>query len=601
MANFSGHISSQRYERGFKQLATTADSKVQWDEMEDRELVKYAQAGEREAFGELVRRHRSKVYGYARAITRESYLAEDVVQDALIRAFMHLGKLVDVERFLPWVHRIVRNQAYTRLRGNSAVKEQTFTELEGVGRADGTGGSHNWGNLDSILGRLHRSANEASAGSSVPEERILQQETLRVLTGIIQCLKPRERLIFESHFFDQLSPQEIANLFQLSSANVYQIISRSRKKVIQEKIRITVDSYIKTRRDLGIMKKKILPYEGSLKETKTWTSAADATYKMLQFTDRKLSLPMVMGLTGHAFRINIIPNNVHIAGPTAYFFGEALSRGLHNIGFHSKFVDGMSDGIGPNTNLLDPALMEKGAMSKRSIHQELPRALDLIHSSLDRGYPVLAWDIFFPEFGTLYGYDDETRTLYAEECGRVNTLPYENLGRSVMEDLFVLIIEGSVDITLRQQLRLALETAVEQYEGKESVVPTAVKGIAAYDAWLESLQGRQIEPNGHAYNIEVLRDARYYAAEFFKELITAWPQENGEEPELTGLFEEANMLYAGMCERFNVLHQMFPFPVGGEPNLEDQSTKAITLVQDIKALEIKAVAKLKEIYAKLTK
>ena len=40
---------------------------------------------------------------------------------------------------------------------------------------------------------------------------------------------------FRISFFDQLSPQEIADLFQLSSANVYQIISRSRKKVIQEK------------------------------------------------------------------------------------------------------------------------------------------------------------------------------------------------------------------------------------------------------------------------------------------------------------------------------------------------------------------------------
>ena len=99
-------------------------NKFQWDEMEDRDLVKYAQAGEHEAFGELVRRHRSKVYGYARTITRESYLAEDIVQEALIRAFMHLGKLVDVQRFLPWVHRIVRNQAYTRLKGSSARREQ---------------------------------------------------------------------------------------------------------------------------------------------------------------------------------------------------------------------------------------------------------------------------------------------------------------------------------------------------------------------------------------------------------------------------------------------------------------------------------------------
>ncbi|MGG3279408.1 RNA polymerase sigma factor [Paenibacillus solani] len=576
--------------------------KFQWDEMEDRDLVKYAQGGEREAFGELVRRHRSKVYGYARTITRESYLAEDIVQEALMRAFMHLGKLVDVQRFLPWVHRIVRNHAYTRLKGNSARREQTFTELEGIARLDDPGADlGKWNNLDSILGRLNHSACEAVADINAPEERIVQQETLRVLTDIIKCLNPRERLVFESHFFDQLSPQEIAELFQLSSANVYQIISRSRKKVVQEKIRVTVDSYIKTRRDLGIMKKKILPYEESRRESRTWTSAADATYKMLQFTDRSLSLSMVMGLTGHAFRINIIPNDVHIAGPTAFYFGEVLSRGLHNLGFTCKYVDGMSDGIGPNANLLDSTALDKGAMNKRSIHQELPRALDLIHASLDRGYPVLAWDIFFPEFGLLYGYDDETRTLYGEVCGRVDTLAYENLGRSVMEDLFVLAIESPMDVTLGQQVQRALETAIEHYEGREGAVPNAVKGVAAYDAWIEALQGNGIEPNGHAYNIEVLRDARYYGAEFFKELTSVWPSEIGEWPDLAPKFEQTRVLYTEMCKRFSVLHQMFPFPEGGDPKSKAQATKAISLIQEIKELEIDVVAKLKEMYAALSK
>lgn len=576
--------------------------KLQWDDMEDHVLVKYAQAGEREAFGELVRRHRSKVYGYARTITRESYLAEDIVQEALIRAFMHLGMLVDVQRFLPWVHRIVRNQAYTRLKGNSARREQTFTELEGIARLDDPGADlSKWNNLDSILGRLNHSASEAAADINAPEERIVQQETLRVLTDIIKCLNPRERLVFESHFFDQLSPQEIADLFQLSSANVYQIISRSRKKVVQEKIRVTVDSYIKTRRDLGIMKKKILPYEESRRVSRTWTSAADATYNMLQFTDRSLSLPMVMGLTGHAFRINIIPNDVHIAGPTAFCFGEVFSRGLYNMGFTSKYVDGMSGGIGPNANLLDSSALDKAAMNKRSIHQELPRALDLIHASLDRGYPVLAWDIFFPEFGLLYGYDDETRTLYGEVCGRVDTLAYENLGRSVMEDLFVLAIESPLEITLRQQVQRALETAIEHYEGREGAVSNAVKGVSAYDAWLEALQGDGIEPNGHAYNIEVLRDARYYGAEFFKELTSVWTNESGEEQELVPFFEQTSLLYTEICKRFSVLQQMFPFPEGGDPNSKAQATKAISLVEEIKELEIEAVAKLKEMYAALSK
>ena len=52
--------------------------------------------GNREAFGELVRRHRGKALGWATTLSRDITLAEDIVQDALIRAFLHVGELADV-------------------------------------------------------------------------------------------------------------------------------------------------------------------------------------------------------------------------------------------------------------------------------------------------------------------------------------------------------------------------------------------------------------------------------------------------------------------------------------------------------------------------
>ena len=52
---------------------------MEWEEMEDAALVKEAQTGSQEAFGELVRRHRSKVFGYARSMVQEAHAAEDIV------------------------------------------------------------------------------------------------------------------------------------------------------------------------------------------------------------------------------------------------------------------------------------------------------------------------------------------------------------------------------------------------------------------------------------------------------------------------------------------------------------------------------------------
>lgn len=580
-------------------LNTLGDRSIdEWEELEDRELVKRAQSGEREAFGELVRRHRSKVYRYARAYTQESFLAEDIVQDALIRAFLHLGKLVDVERFLPWVHRIVRNQAFSRLNSTPVLKEQTFTGLASMmERDDNDRGDCN--DLDGILRRLKQTHQEDEYKSLVPENRLMQKETLRVLTEIIQCLKPRERLVFESHFFDQLSPQEIAKLFQLSTSNVYQILSRSRKKVVQQKIRVTVDSYIKSRRDLGIMKKTVLPYKETLTEVRTWTSAAESIYKMLQYTDTKQSLPMVMGLTGLAFRINIIPGSVHIAGPTAFDFEGVLARGLKNMGFRSKAVEGMKPIIGTNANLLNPDELNVNAMEKRDIHKALPQALDLIHRSLDKGVPVLAWDLFFPEFGIIYGYDDELRTLYADQCGRKDALSYDNLGRGVLEEIFVLAIDDAAELSIREQLQTALHSILEHYDGEERNIPAdSVKGMAAYDVWIEAFGKGEIEPNGNAYNIAVIRDARSNAAEFFKELQASWPAKGEQGRSIQAYFGEAEAAYTTISTYFDKLHERFPFPEGGMPN-DPSGAEIVTQLITIKEEELKAVEILRKIQSEL--
>ncbi|MEY9094563.1 RNA polymerase sigma factor [Paenibacillus sp. RC84] len=97
---------------------------------EEHELIDRARRGDREAFNELVRRHRAKVLGLANRLVEDRSLAEDVVQDALIRAFLHLGTLADAGKFGPWLRRIVRNQALLKLRrGGPSGRERPFSSL----------------------------------------------------------------------------------------------------------------------------------------------------------------------------------------------------------------------------------------------------------------------------------------------------------------------------------------------------------------------------------------------------------------------------------------------------------------------------------------
>ena len=84
--------------------------------MTDEELVLLARQGDPEAFDQLVVRHQSAVYRAALAALRVPQDAEDVAQDAFVRAWCHLGRFRGDSSFKTWLLTIVWNQAMSRRR-----------------------------------------------------------------------------------------------------------------------------------------------------------------------------------------------------------------------------------------------------------------------------------------------------------------------------------------------------------------------------------------------------------------------------------------------------------------------------------------------------
>jgi RNA polymerase sigma factor (sigma-70 family) len=195
-------------------------------------------------------------------------MAEDVVQDALIRAFMHLGTLMDARKFTPWLHRIVRNQAYLKLRrGGPYAKEEPFSGIAAGGglpqgsakhRSASEAESEDWTDIDRILYRLQSAASEQSQRLADPSECLMRSEMLGGLRVLLHVLNKRERSIFEAHFFGELPPAEIAKLLGTSSASVYNTISRARAKVRQERTRLTLSLYVKHRAEAGRPRRNVL-------------------------------------------------------------------------------------------------------------------------------------------------------------------------------------------------------------------------------------------------------------------------------------------------------------------------------------------------------
>lgn len=72
-------------------------------------LVARAQAGERAAFNELIRRYRPRILALALHLTGDSHDAEDVAQEAFLRAYRNLGDFRGASEFFTWVYRIAVN------------------------------------------------------------------------------------------------------------------------------------------------------------------------------------------------------------------------------------------------------------------------------------------------------------------------------------------------------------------------------------------------------------------------------------------------------------------------------------------------------------
>ena len=85
-----------------------------------RDIVEQAMRGDREAFGMLVLQHGDRMYAIATRILRDTHLAEDAVQGALITAWRQLPTLRDPDRFEAWVRKLVVHACYAEARRRTA-------------------------------------------------------------------------------------------------------------------------------------------------------------------------------------------------------------------------------------------------------------------------------------------------------------------------------------------------------------------------------------------------------------------------------------------------------------------------------------------------
>jgi RNA polymerase sigma-70 factor, ECF subfamily len=172
----------------------------------DAVLVTAAKSGDQTAFAELWERHSNKVLRRIYRITGNRDDAEDVLQEAWMRAYAHLKTFAGRASFSTWITRIAINSALMTLRRKRTHPETSMEVYDG-----GT-----WRFLD-----------VADQTENV-EELVTRHESARRLKRAIRRLKSLQRKVVEIHYLSDGSLKETADLAGISMGATKSRLSRAR-------------------------------------------------------------------------------------------------------------------------------------------------------------------------------------------------------------------------------------------------------------------------------------------------------------------------------------------------------------------------------------
>lgn len=502
-----------------EQEAIECEEQEQW-------LVERAQQGDTEAFGELIGLHRSKAKELAERITRDPHLADDIVQDALIRAFLHLGSLSDTSRFLPWLNRIVRNQANMKLRrGGPNGKERPFTSMA-IMTSDGA--QLDWDDLDSILYHLSWNAASKMVNNQDPEDYLLRKELLETIHDLLHCLSPKERSIFQDYFFRQLGPEEIASIYHMTTGSIYTYIYRSRQKLHREHARQSL-SLIQDKEEVG--KKTMLPLPGWSEQPPIMSTIVDSVSRMLTSLGDQRTVAEWMGMSTIAFRMKISRKTTYADGIYIFDWRQVLQDWMGELGYEMEFL------CGRLASLPVPLL---GVVERFTVVLQIEEVvLSFIRKNIDLGKPILYFDTevekpYVHEWSVIHGYDDEQRVVYLTDQMKSEgkTLSYDAVIDNPIRFLAVINRKsGDVDdygmksasaswLRTQRIIRFAVNYAINgcDYVPKTTYLSYS-SGLATYDCWLHHLQ-TGFAPNRYGFGqlTAVYTETKRYAAEYLQSI-----------------------------------------------------------------------------------
>src|SRR5262245_52863797 len=200
------------------------ETNVTGDTGEELALVQAAQAGDVGAFEQLLKKYDRNVFRIALHITQNREDAEDVVQEAFLKAYQKLDQFQGNSKFYTWVVRIAVNEALMKLRKRKG--DRTVSMDQEVETEDGT------------------VPRDFADWMPNPEQQYRQSELNDILTKTIQGLPASFRTVFVLRDVEGMSTEETAEMLGLSVPAVKSRLLRARLQ-----LRERLAKYFKSRKN----------------------------------------------------------------------------------------------------------------------------------------------------------------------------------------------------------------------------------------------------------------------------------------------------------------------------------------------------------------
>jgi RNA polymerase sigma factor (sigma-70 family) len=171
--------------------------------LDDTRLIRAAQGGDIQAYEELVRRYQDLAFRCAFLVVHNAEDANDVTQDAFVRAFAALPRFRADAAIRPWLLSIVSNQARNHRRSRRRSE-----------------------------GLVLRAGEDAPRGDAPsPEESVLDRERRAELLAAIEGLREEDREVIMLRWFAELNEAEMAALLHRPSGTIKSRLSRAMQRL----------------------------------------------------------------------------------------------------------------------------------------------------------------------------------------------------------------------------------------------------------------------------------------------------------------------------------------------------------------------------------